>query len=245
MPTIRTETDDGDELELEVEPTDIDLTDDEDPTDLPGVQDKIDSLVGKTRTKTRKKTKEKLVEDDDYFEKAAQRRGIELRDDGQPKGASTGEVKKLKKELAEAREKAQRADQLEQEIAEVRDTRLENDLLQTNDGVKEDLQDIFLEVAKDRFEYDEEDDDFYPVDDDGNPQYGKTTEDVVEDILDSRPSLARDTEVSGGPDTEPGGTDRAGKKTWTQEEHEQADPVTMSDELYNDWKTAQEEGRIK
>lgn len=240
MPTV---THDGDELEVDTD--DIQLGEDEDPTDLPGVQSKIDQLVGKTRTKTREKTKEQLVDDDDFFEQAAQRRGIELRDDGSPKGASKGEVKELKKELAETREKAQRADELEQQIADVRDTRLENDLLQSTDGVKSDLEDIFLQVAKDRFTYDEDDDSFYPTDDDGNPQFGKSTEDVVEDILDDRPSLARDTEVSGGPDTEPGGTETAGKKSWTEQEHADADPVSMSDELYDDWKTAQEEGRIE
>lgn len=240
MPTI---THDGDEIEVDTDQ--IQLGEDEDPTDLPGVQSKIDSLVGKTRQKTRQKTREQLKDDDDYFRQAAQRRGIELRDDGQPKGASTGETKELKKELAEAKQKAQRADELEQEIEQVRDTRLENDLLQSTSGVKDDLEDIFLQVAKDRFTYDEADDDFYPVDDDGNIEYGKTTSDVVEDILEDRPSLARETEVSNGPDTEPGGTGTAGKKTWTEQEHAEADPVSMSDDLYKDWKTAQEEGRIK
>lgn len=245
MPTIRTTTDEGEELELDVATDDIELNDDEDATDLPGVQDRIDSLVGKTRTKTREKTREKLKGDDDFWQEQAKLRGVELREDGSPKGASTGETKELKKKLAEAKEQAQRAEQLEQEIAEVRDTRLENDLLQSTGGVKSDLEDIFLQVAKDRFTYDEADDDFYPVDDDGNVQYGKTTDDVVEEILDQRPSLAKDTTVSGGPDTEPGGTSSSGKRTWTEEEHENADPVAMSDEDYQDWKTAQEEGRIK
>jgi len=245
MPIVQTTDEDGNELEFEVGTDDLDLKEDEDPTDLPGVQDEIDRIAGKTRTKTRKKTKKQLRDDDEHFRELAERRGIELREDGSPKGASKGEVKELKKELAQAKERAQRADELEDEVAEIRDTRLENTLLQETDAVKSDLEDIFLDVAKDRFEYDEADDAFYPVEDE-EIVYSKGPGDVVDEILDERPSLARDTQASGGPDTDPGETGTTnGKRTWTEEEHDNADPVGMSDELFEDWKTAQEEGRVK
>jgi len=174
----------------------------------------------------------------------AQRRGVDLREDGSPKGASKGEVKELKKELAQAKEKAQKAEEYEKQIEATRDTRLENEILQHADGVKPDLKDVFLGAAKERFEYDEDDDDFVPTGDDGTPRYGMGGGDVVEEMREERPSMFEDTEVSGGSSAEPGGSS-PGKRTWSEEEHANADPVQMDDETFRDWKTAEEEGRIK
>lgn len=244
MPIVRTETDDGDEVELEVGTGDIEFRDDEDPTDLDGVQSEIDRIAGKTRKKARKSARSQLKDDDEFWEEMAQRRGIELREDGSPKGASKGEVKELKKELAQAKEKAQKAEEYESEIEDIRDTRLENDLLQHADGVKSDLKDVFLNTAKSRFKYDEDDDDFVPVGEDGTPQYGRGIDDVVEEMRQERPSMFQDTEVDGGSDVEPGGS-TGGKKTWTEEEHASADPVEMDEETFQDWKTAEAEDRIR
>jgi len=244
MPIVRTETDDGDEVELEVGTGDIEFREEEDPTDLDGVQSEIDRIAGKTRKKARQTARENLKTDDDFWEEMAQRRGVELREDGSPKGASKGEVKELKKELAQAKEKAQKAEEYESEIEDIRDTRLENDLLQHADGVKSDLKDVFLNTAKSRFQYDEDDDDFVPVGDDGTPRYGQGVGDVVEEMRQERPSMFQDTEVDGGSDVEPGGS-TGGKRTWTEEEHASADPVAMDEETFQDWKSAEAEGRIK
>jgi len=246
MPIVQTETEDGNEVELEVGPDEIQLTDDDDPTDLPGVQDEIDRVAGKTRKQARKSAKKKLKDDDEFWAEMAERRGVDLReDDLMPKGASKGEVKELKKELAQAKKKAEKADELEGELEQMRDTRLENNLLQHTDDVKDDLEDVFLGLAKDRFTYDEDDDDFYPVDEDGNPQFTRSTEDVVQDILENRPSLARDKSASSGPSDEPTSSTSSGDKIWTEEEHANADVTQMDDETYRDWATAAEEDRIK
>jgi len=244
MPIVHAETDDGDEVELEVGTGDIEFREEEDPTDLDGVQSEIDRIAGKTRKKARQTARENLKEDDDFWEEMAQRRGVELREDGSPKGASKGEVKELKKELVQAKQKAQKADEYESEIEDIRDTRLENYLLQHADGVKSDLKDVFLNTAKSRFQYDEDDDDFVPVSDDGTPRYGQGVGDVVEEMRQERPSMFQDTEVDGGSDVEPGGS-TGGKRTWTEEEHASADPVEMDEATFEDWKTAEAEGRIK
>jgi len=244
MPIVHAETDDGDEVELEVEPSDIELDEDEDATNLPGVQKEIDRVAGKTRKKAKKTARKQLREDDEFWEEMAQRRGVELREDGQPKGAAQGEVKELKKELAQAKEKAKKAEEYEEQIEATRDTRLENKILQHADGVKSDLKDVFLGAAKERFQYDEDDDTFVPTGEDGTPRYGQGVGDVVEEMREERPSMFEDTEVNGGSSAEPGGSS-PGKRTWSEEEHASADPVNMDDETFRDWKTAEEEGRIK
>jgi hypothetical protein len=43
---------------------------------------------------------------------------------------------------------------------------------------------------------------------------------------------------------EPGGS-TGGKRTWTEEEHASADPVEMDEATFQDWKSAEAEGRIK
>jgi len=245
MPIVRTETEDGDEVELEVGTDDLELTDDEDPTDLPGVQEEINRVAGKTRKQAKKTARKSLKDDDDFWREMAQRRGVDLRDDDlMPKGASKGEVKELKKELAQAKQKAQKAEDLEEQIEKTRDTRLENEILQHADGVEEDMKDLFLQDAKSRFTYDEEDDDFYPTTEDGEPDYTRSTEDIIGQIQEERPTMFRDKSASAGPSDEPSDSPSGGKKTWTEEEHANADPSQMDDSEYRDWVTAPEEDRI-
>lgn len=244
MPTVTTETGDGETVELDVQTSEIEFAEDEDPTNIPGVKSEIDRVAGKTREKAKETARKGLRGDDNFWREEAQRRGIELREDGSPKGASSGETKELKKELAQAKEKAQKVEEYEAQIAKTRDTRLENQLLQHADGVKSDLKDVFLGAAKERFTYDEADDNFVPTGGDGEPRYSQDIGDVVEEMRESRPSMFKDTEVLGGSSAQPGGR-AAGKKTWSEEEHESADPVAMSDQQFQDWKTAEEENRIR
>jgi len=246
MPIVQTETEDGDEVELEVGADDIELTEDEDPTDLPGVQDEINRVAGKTRSNAKESVKSTLKSDEEAFREVAQAHGYEFRDDGRIKGsAAQDEVKELKKRNAELEEKASKAEELEEQMQKARDTRLENKLLQHADGVKEDMQDLFLQDAKSRFTYDSDDDDFYPVDEDGNPQYASDTEDVISELREQRPSMFKDKSANSGPDVTPDGDNSGGKKTWTAEEHASADPASMDDETYQDWLTAADEDRIQ
>ena len=245
MPIVQTENEDGEEIELEVSADEIQLTEDDDPTNLPGVQEEINRVAGKTRKSAKNTVKSTLKSDEEAFREVAQAHGYEFREDGRIKGSTQNdELKQLKKEKAQLEEKAQKAEKLEEQMEKARDTRLENQILQHADGVKEDMKDLFLSDAKNRFTYDEDDDDFYPVDEDGNPRYASDTEDVISTLREERPSMFKSKSANDGPDVTPSDSS-SGKKTWTAEEHANADPVSMDEETFQDWSTAAEEDRIQ
>jgi hypothetical protein len=229
MPII--ETDDG---EIEVPVDAIQLKEDEAPTDLPGVQDEINRVAGKTRQNARSSVKKTLKSDEEAFREIAKAHGYDFREDGRIKGsAAQDEVKELKKRNAKLEQKAQKADELEEQITKARETRLENQLLQYADGVKQDMKDLFLDVAKDNFVYDEDDDTFLPVDTDGNPEYVRSTEDVITELRESRPSMFKDRSASSGPKDKPSATGNVDKKV-TQDEYLRAS-ATMSPADFREW----------
>ena len=234
MPIVRTETEDGEEVELDVGTDALDLKDDEDPTDLPGVQEEINRVAGKTRKQAKKTAEKQLKDDDEHWRQMAQRRGVDLREeDLMPKGASKGEVKELKKELAQAKQKAERADELEKQIEKTRDTRLENEILQHAGGVEEDMKDLFLSDAKNRFTYDEDDDAFYPATEGGEPDYTRSTEDVISEIQEERPTMFKDRSAQDGPSDEPSDTPSPAEKVTREEYLSKAE--TMSEKEFSEW----------
>jgi hypothetical protein len=243
MPIITTE--DGDQIEVSF--ADIELADGEEVKEWTPAQELANRTAGRVRSDYANHIDpSQAADDDELWQQMASARGVDLReDDLMPSGASRGEVKELKKQLAQLKQKAERVEDLESQMQAARDTRLENQLLQHASGVKDDLQDVFLSVAKERFTYDEYDDDFVPLDDDGNPDYVRSTDDVINQLRESRPSLFKDRSASSGPKDEPSPAGSAGKKVWTSDEHAAADPVAMDQDTYNDWMTAAEEGRIK
>jgi len=233
MPIVRTEID-NEEVELEVSSDEIELTEDDDPTDLPGVQSELDRVAGKTRKSAKKTARNQLKEDDEFWQEIAQARGIDLREeDLMPKGASTGEVKELKKELAEYKDKAQRVDELEEQMEQARSQRLENRILKHTEGVKDDLKDVFVEEAKSRFRYDQEDDDFVPVDEEGNPRYAADTEDVIQELREERSSMFRSKSANDGPDVNPGSGSSSPDTVSKSEYLSKAE--TMSEQEFDDW----------
>jgi len=242
MPTV---TIDGEQHDVSY--SDIELGEDESPNKLPGVQAELDRVAGKTRSAAKQSAEQDLLEDEDFFRKAAQRRGIELAEDGTPKGTSK-EMKELKKELAKAKQKAEQVEDLEGQLSKVRDARLESTILQSVDGIKDDVKDIFLQDAKSRFTYDADEDAFYPVDENGNTQYGRSVGDVLESIREDRPSLFKDTQMNGGPDNTPGGG--SGTPSFTREQvkditarMKQGDPEAA--EQFEKVKEAHKAGRIE
>jgi hypothetical protein len=229
MPII--ETDDG---EIEVPVDAIQLKDDEAPTDLPGVQDEINRVAGKTRQNARSSVKKTLKSDEEAFQEIAKAHGYDFRDDGRIKGsAAQDEVKELKKRNAQLEQKAEKAEELEAQMQKARETRLENELLKHADGVKEDMKDLFLSDAKRRFVYDEDDDDFYPVDKDGNPEYANSTEDIINALREERPSMFKVRSASSGPKDKPSATGNVDKKV-TQDEYLRAS-ATMSPADFREW----------
>lgn len=237
-------TDDADEP-VEVDPDSVELEDDDPYLS----QDEVDNVVSKRLSRQERTLKSELKESDEFFEEAARERGIELREDGMPKGSTNQEeLKKLRKEKAQLEEKAQRADELEAQIAEARETQLENELLKHADGVKDDLQDAFMMTAKSRMTYDESEE-RHVATEDGEVAFTSSGEPagpkhVVQELKESKPSFFKSTEMNGGPEDSPSATS-GGKKVWTEEEHASADPTEMDQETYEDWSTAGEEGRIK
>ena len=240
-------TDDGETITID--PQDLTVEDGDDVTDVPGVQDELNRVAGKTRKQAQQSLKSDLLTDDSFFEEAAQRRGIELRDDGRPKGATAKEdLKELKQELARARQKADRAEELEQEVSSLRETKLDNQLVQHADAVKDDLKDLFLESAKQNFTFDETTGDYVPVGEDGEPDYARSTEDVVQEILEDRPSLAKDRSAQGSPQDQPGSTSASGRVYTAEEAKEIATKARQGDaeaqEKLADVKEAMQDARI-
>ncbi|WP_251961584.1 hypothetical protein [Salinibacter ruber] len=231
---------------IEVDPGQVEI-EDEDPYLS---QDEVDSIVSKRLSRQERQLKEELKSDDEFFQTAAQERGIELREDGRPKGSTNkDEVKELRQRISELEPKAQKAEDLEEQIASARETRLENQPLQHADSVKDDLQDVFLSAAKSRFKYDNEEEAHVPVDEEGNVMFdgGEPAgpETVISEMEENRPSFFKDKSASSGPSDEPTSSSTGGKKVWTETEHASANPAEMDDETYQDWLTASDEDRIQ
>lgn len=232
---------------IQVDPDNVELEDDDPYLS----QDEVDSVVSKRVSRAERTTRKELKNDEEFLQSAMQETfGVELKDDGTPKGSTNkDEVKQLRQRISELEPKAQKAEELEEQIASARETDLENKLLQHADSVKDDLQDVFLQAAKSRFEYDEDEEDHVPVDEDGNVIFdgGEPAgpETVVSQMQENRPSFFKDKSASSGPSDEPTDNPSSGKKTWTEEEHANADPVNMDQETFEDWKTAEAENRIQ
>lgn len=214
-------------------------------------QDEVDSVVSKRVSRAERTTRKELKNDEEFLQDAMKSTfGVELKEDGTPKGStSKDEVRQLRQRISELEPKAEKAEDLEQQIQQARETDLENKLLQHADSVKDDLQDVFLSAAKSRFEYDEDEEDHVPVNDDGDVILNRGEpagpEHVVSQMQEERPSFFKDKSAQSGPSDEPTDNPSSGKKTWTEEEHANADPVSMDQETYEDWASAADEDRIR
>lgn len=231
---------------LEVDPGQVEMQD-EDPY---LTQDEVDSVVSKRVSRAERTTRKELKSDEDFLQSAMQDTfGVELKEDGTPKGSTNkDELKQLRQEKSKLEEKAQRAEELEEKIQQARETDLENKLLQSADGVKDDLQDAFMRLAKDRFQYDEDEGRHVAVGEDGEVIFNggdpAGAEHVVDQMRENRPSFFQSKGANSGPDVSPSSSS-GGKKTWTESEHQAADPVSMSESEYADWASAADEGRIQ
>jgi len=238
--------------EDEDEPIEVDAdqveVEDEDPF---LTQDEVDSVVSKRLSRQERQLKEDLKSDDEFFQTAAQERGIELRDDGRPKGSiADDELKELKQKASKVDSLQEQVSEYEEQIQSTRETKLENQLLQNTDGFASDqAKSTFLREAKARMQYDDEFG-WAALDEEGDGlqyQAGEPVgpEGVIEDLKESHDFLFADKSASAGPSDEPTSSTQSGKKTWTEEEHANADPVNMDQETFEDWKSAEAEGRIK
>lgn len=238
-------TEDGETLE--VDPDQVEMQD-EDPY---LTQDEVDSVVSKRVSRAERTTRKELKSDEEFLQSAMQETfGVELKEDGTPKGSTNkDELKRLRQEKSKLEEKAQKAEELEQQIQQARETDLENNLLRHAGDVKDDLSDAFMRLAKDRFQYDDEEGRHVATGEDGEVVFNggepAGPEHVVQQMRENRPSFFKDKSAQSGPSDEPTASTTGGKKTWTQEEHANADPAQMDEETYRDWLNAADEDRIR
>ena len=239
-------TEDSDEP-LEVDPDQVEV-EDEDPYLS---QDEVNNVVSKRLSRQERQLKEDLKEDDEFFQEAAQERGVELREDGRPKGSiADDELKELKQKASKVESLEEKVSEYEEQIQSTRETKLENQLLQAADGFASDqAKQTFLREAKARMTYDDEFG-WAATDEEGDGlkyQAGEPVgpSGVIEDLKETHDFLFRDKSASSGPSDEPTSSGSGGKRTWTESEHAAADPAQMSEEEFQSWKTAAEEGRIR
>jgi len=212
-------------------------------------QDEVDGIVQKRLQRQESRLKNQLVEDEQFWQEMAQQRGVELREDGLPKGTATDE------EIQELRRKASKAESLQSELEEKQETiqstrqkRLRQDLRdKAPTPANETARDTFLSEAERRMTYDDEYG-WVKTDEDGEIVYeaGEPVgpDGVVGELEDSHEFLFESTSVKGGSDVEPGGSPSG---TMSQEEYhrevkkarQQNDPDRM-----NELKQMEAEGKI-
>ena len=200
MPLVDIPDDDFDEESL---PDTAEVRDEDDLL----TQDEVDSIVQKRLNRQERQLKSDLKEDEAFWQEMARARGVELRDDGKPKGSLSDE------EIQELRQKASRVDDLQQTVKEyeseiegTRETKLENELRSKAQGIREDMDDVFLNYAKSRMTYTEEYG-WVETDVEGNIVYEggepKGPEEVVSEMEESKPGFFRESSMSDGPESTP------------------------------------------
>jgi hypothetical protein len=209
MPIVEVPEDAVDELPDEAEERDDLLT-----------QDEVDDIVQTRLNRERSNLRDDLQSDEEFLREAMQQTfGVELREDGRPKGAPTDdEVQEMRQRISELESAAEERDQLRERIDSVRETELENELLSSADGVKDDMQDVFMSYAKTRMTYDDE-----PV----------KPSDFVERTQEQRPSMFQDASMSNGPDgdpsDEPGDPDTVTKSEFDEMPPDQQKQVALDE----------------
>lgn len=245
MPTV---TIDGEEHDVDA--SDIAFGDDESPSGYVH-QDDVDSIVQKRVSRAKRTTKESLKDDDDFFAAAAQQRGIELRDDGKPKGSvKDEELQSLRQQASKAKSLQEQVQQYEQQMTDVRRTQLHNQVLTSLDRpIEEGAQEDVLGDVERSTTYDSEygwvvtNQDGGVAFEGGEPitpeQY------ATETLPKKKPYLFKSTQATGGPKDSPSGSGSG--TTYTREEYKRAAQRTdqMTDKEYKDWQSAPDEGRVK
>jgi len=232
---------------IEVSASNIqELGEDESPTDIPGVQDEINRVASKTRKEAQRSTKKQLLKSDDFWKKAATKRGVELReDDLRPKGATAGETAKLRERVDQLKEKAELADKLHKKVKEGRKEQLKNRLLQQAGHVKDDLKDVFLDHAVSKFGYDSDDDVHVPVGEEGQLDFTRTVDDVIGDIQKDKPSLLKNNNAN-STGTNPSNKGINSLKTYTESEVQRLmnNAANLSNDEYDAVMQAVRDGRV-
>jgi len=185
-------------------------------------QDELDDTIQSRLSRQERKLKEDLKGDDEFWREMAQERGVELREDGQPKGSlKDEEVQELKRKASKVDSLQEQVDQYESTINETREERLKQELLDTAPpAANETARETFIREAKSRMTYDDEYG-WVEVDEDGDIAYEagdpRGPKEVIAELEDSHSFLFESTEVSNGSDVTPSGS---GQGRLTEEQFE-------------------------
>lgn len=189
-------------------------------------QDEVDDIVSKRVSRARRTAREELKSDDDFFEEAASKRGIELRDDGQPKGSiADDELKELKQKASKVESLEEEVSKYEREMESIRKTKLENQILQQAEGfASEQAQRTAIREVASQMAYDEEYG-WHEVAEGGEPVYEagepRGVAEVVSGLEDSHEFLferSRNESGSGFGADDGGGAGRKAKSDYSRSE---------------------------
>lgn len=196
----------GQDEPVEVSPDQVEV-EDNDPF---LTQDEVDGVVQSRLNRQENNLRDNLLNDDAFWQEMAQARGVELRDDGMPKGSATDEeIQELRRKASQYDSIQEENESLKQQIQETRRERLRQDLRENAPPTaNETAQDTFLNEATSRMEYDDEYG-WVEVDENGDIVYEagepRGPQDVVSELEDSHSFLFESTEVDGGSDVSPSG----------------------------------------
>lgn len=212
-------------------------------------QDELDDTIQSRLSRQERTLKEELKGDDEFWQEMAAERGVELREDGQPKGSLKDE------EVQELKRKASRVDSLEEQVGEyestiqeTREERLKQHLLdKAPPAANETARETFIREAKARMQYDDEYG-WVETDEDGDIAYEagdpRGPDSVIAELEDSHNFLFESTEVSGGSDVTPSG-DGQGRLTVDQFEKEVEKAAQQGDmERMEELEQMEAEGQI-
>ena len=187
-------------------------------------QDEFDSIIQSRLNRTTSNLRSDLKGDEEFLREAMKETyGVELREDGRPKGSTTDEeLQDLKQKASKAEALEEKVQNYEQTIQETREERLEQDLLdKAPPAANETARETFVREAKSQMTYDDEFG-WVKTDEDGGVAYeaGEPvgTDHVIAELEESHGFLFESTEVNNGPDVNPRPTSST---TLTQSEFEE------------------------
>lgn len=173
-------------------------------------QEEFDSTLQSRLSRQERQLKDELKGSDEFWQEMASERGIELREDGKPKGSlKDDEVEELKRKASKVESLQEEVSNYEETIQETRQQRLRQDLLEkAPPAANETAQETFVREAQSRMTYDdeygwvrtEEGEIVYEAGEPVGPDA------VISELEDSHSFLFESTEVSGGSDVQPGGS---------------------------------------
>jgi hypothetical protein len=185
-----------------------DLPDSAEERDNLLTQEEVDDVVQTRLNRQERNLRSELRTDEEFLQEAMQQAfGVELREDGRPKGApNDDEVEELRKKASRVDELEEKLSEYESQIEQTRETELENQLRQSASGVREDMDDVFMTYARQRMTYTDEYG-WVETDENGDVVYEggqpKGPEQVVSEMEETKPGFFRESSMSDGPDSTP------------------------------------------